>query len=218
MAIAIADHLIDSGLKQEDVSKVVEGMSSYYNRLNMIGNKITSCSACSLRDGCHVPIAGIGPLRPEIVVVSDYPPLGKDDLSIIEVQVVMMMLLSRIPLNVEDIYWTHAVKCRADRVTMGHIKECYVHLVNEIAILQPAAIVALGSVAISSLATEHISINDAIDGEFHFEMGNPQNGSERRIPVIPVYHPRTLMGIDKAEFKDKMNRMWKNIRVISDYL
>ncbi|MNO93920.1 Uracil DNA glycosylase superfamily protein [compost metagenome] len=130
----------------------------------------------------------------------------------IETSVFMMTMFTKIGLKVEDIYWTHAVKCYADRVTMNQVKECHHHLTNEIAMLQPAVIVALGSSAISSLAGEHININDAIGGEFEFDSG------KQMLPVIPLYHPRTLMDLPEREFKAKTNQMWTQIKDISDYL
>lgn len=213
MAIAIADQLISKGMKQEDVSKVVTEMSSYYNRLHLTRNNITSCDACSLRAACKkVPIAGLGPLQPEVLVVSDHPLDNDESTGMIETSVFMMTMFSRIGLKVDDIYWTHAVKCRTDRVSWGHIKECHYHLTNEIAMLQPAVIVALGSAAISSLAGEQLSINDAIGGEFEFDSG------KQMLPVIPVYHPRTLMGLSEKEFRVKSNKIWTQIKEIVDYL
>lgn len=146
MAIALADRLISKGMNQEDVSKVISEMSSYYNRLNSIGNKITSCNACSLRRACDMaPITGMGPLHPEVMVVSDYPLLDQST-GMVDTSVFMMMLLSRISLKVDDIYWTHAVKCRADKVKMTHVNECHVHLHAEITALRPAAIIDRKSV------------------------------------------------------------------------
>jgi DNA polymerase len=216
MNIPFADQLIDEGLPSEAVSKVVTDMASYYNRLHTLGSKITECTACPLSRGCKAAIAGIGPLRPEVLVVSNFPLLPstlknqRTNHGMNEVVMFMMLLFSRVGLTIEDIYWTHAVKCPTNRARMADVKNCLPHLVNEIAMLEPAVIVTLGSTALSALAGESLSIEDAIGTDVHFEAGAKQ------IPVIPLYHPSSV--IDSGDLKSMMQEMWESIKSIKDFL
>lgn len=207
----IEDRLIRLGMDTEDVSEVVSEASFYYSRMNTITSNIRRCTACPLVDQCAGPVAGLGPLRPEIMVISDRP-LPEDSSGIVETSVFMMTMLSRIGLKIEDVYWTYAVKCATEQINMDDVRECFQHLHNEMMTLQPAIVITLGSAATSALKGETISVADAMDEPFIYDAGR------KDVHVFAMPHPRTLMKLPAHEFRDEMDHIWMHIKQIEEYL
>ncbi len=217
MGTSVVEQLIQRGMKREDMVSTLESMNTYYNRLHMISGQIRQCRACPLHRSCgNGPYVGMGELHPKIVVVSDTPKVQKNGLGFMQNMaqhsVFLMNMFLRLGLEAEDVYWTHAIKCPTDDPKMMYALECHTHLANELAVLQPVAIVALGTVAISALAGEAVRIADAVGEEFFFEM------STKSIPVIPIRHPRTLLKLDDDEFEERTSEIWRSIRKIKGYL
>lgn len=215
MNTSFVDQLIDKGMNRDDLAFVGKAMVSHYNRVNEVHTKIAACRECSLRKGCHQVVTGTGELQPEIVVVSDTPDESEDKFGMSgfsQYAIYLMGVLQKVGVHWDQVFWTHAVKCRTDKIKMININDCHVNLVNQLARLRPTAIIALGTTAISSLAGEPVKINDAIGEEFFFELGSES------IPVIPIKHPRNIVDLDKDDFKEETKMVWRALKPLGDLI
>lgn len=214
---SFVDSLIDKGMNREDLAYVSRAMVFRFNQINEVHTKIATCRTCDLYKSCvNRPLSGIGSIDPEIVVISDVPEEREARFGMTgfaEYSIYMMAFFKKLGIEWDDIFWTHAIKCKTDqKTTMATISDCHANLVNQLATLKPTVIVALGTTAISSLAGKPIKIHDAMDEEIYFSIGS------KEVRVIPIEHPRTFLGKDKDEFKEKTRDIWRQLKMVGELI
>lgn len=216
-AKSFVDSLIDKGMNRGDLTDVSRAMVSRFNQINEVHTKVEACRRCDLYESCiNRPLSGIGSMNPEIVVVSDIPEEREARYGMTgfaEYSIYLMAFFKKLGLEWDDIFWTHAVKCKTDeKTTMHHITECLPNLVSQLARLKPTVIVALGTTAISSLQGEPTKIQDAIGEELYFTIGSQE------VPVIAIEHPRSFLSKGEDVFKDKTRDIWRELKAIANII
>lgn len=110
--------------------------------LSLIGNR--DCTDCKLQrnteDVCEM---GTGPGHAQIMVVGKMPNSGRYQQSLEE-------QLLEVGLSPDQIYFTQALKCRnfEDNASNADVKACRQYLENEIGVIKPSHILALGNEAL----------------------------------------------------------------------
>lgn len=95
-------------------------------------------------------------------------------------------IINAMKLKREDVYLCNAVGCRtpANRPPLpDELAACAPHLLEQIELVAPAVIVALGGIAANALLKTDLKI-DALRGRW---------GSFRGIPVMPTFHPAFVL-------------------------
>lgn len=154
----------------------------------------SACQRCPLYESTTNPcIPGTGSLDAKIVLYGEAPGATEEqggEPFIGDSGKLLNDALAKVGLNREDLYITNVVRCRPpDNRTPNarELRECRIYTAEELATIQPAAIVTLGGTPLKSL-TGLTAIGRA-------------RGSVQRLtadyrsdaPVIPTYHPAAAL-------------------------
>lgn len=177
-------------------------------RLEQLNRTIRNCRACQFRSQTSQPVPGQGnPMSPIVFVgegLGEHEDLfGAPFVGI--AGVLLTHILERLGYPRETVYLTNAMRClTADRKpTAAELQPCKVHLEEELAILQPRVVVALGNIALHALVAPDLRISKARGRVFDY----------KGIPVVPTWHPAYILrkrGDDLAEAK---RQMWADLQL-----
>jgi uracil-DNA glycosylase len=186
---------------EEEVEQAKADVKAELLKLN---NECSNCSKCGLSATRKRVISGHGGNQARILFVGSQPleeDEGKDPQGA-EVAELMNRMISRLGLEAEDVYHTLATRCKtpADRppepTEMNH---CRSWLEKEIDLIQPSAIVTLGTISTQHLLQLTSPISK-LRGKWH---------THKSIPVMPTYHPLYLLKKPAAK-----KNVWSDMQAI----
>jgi DNA polymerase len=178
--------------------------------LTDIGNELKQCRKCRLAAEGRAGIMGEGPPGARLMFVGGWPEPG-DEASGRPYSGKAGELLGRIiqamNLNREDVYITHALKCRPPQNTQPKAKDieiCCRFVQREIMAVKPAMIFALGEAAARAML-EDDSPWERLRGRFH---------DYNNIPVMPTCSPEYLLAQPSAkrEAWDDIKRVLQKLK------
>ncbi len=166
-------------------------MPANISSLTEIEEKIKKCHLCPLSKTRKNIVVGEGNPNADLMFIGEAPGANEDETGKPFVGRAGM-LLTKIIENVlhlkrEDIYIANIVKCRPpnNRVpTLEEVASCKPYLLEQIKIINPKLIVALGSTSYHHLSEDYNMPISKIRGEI-LEFGNAK--------LIPTYHPSFLL-------------------------
>lgn len=159
----------------------------------MLVEETTQCKKCPLHKKCNQVVGGYGPPASLFVVgeVSD-----KEDDIIGQpfsnrAGQLLHKLIKEADLNAEDIYFTNTVKCHANKVEQIHIDSCKHWLWEELRLLHPKIVLALGKLPTKLLLNlkSNFKMQDVI--------GKAHTVSYMSAAIFPWYHPNYLLNRGK---------------------
>lgn len=150
---------------------------------------VRSCTLCSLHGSRTQTVFGVGNKNAELLVIGEAP--GRDeDLQgepfVGRAGQLLTAMLKAIDLNREDVYIANILKCRPPNnrdPEPSEISSCNPYLRQQIELIQPKAIFAVGRVAAQALLNSTNSIS-SMRGRLHSYEG---------VPMIASYHPAYLL-------------------------
>ena len=163
------------------------------------------CKLCNLCENCTRPVAGrpfldTGASPAEIMLIGDFPKreditYGKPFSDKLSVQLANLLNTSKLPAD--KIYITNLVKCRPvapngldGRLKIANVQACQVHLIEEIATVNPKLIILFGdSVFRYFYPNESFSDN----------RGKILSNNQFNIPTIATYHPQAMLATAKFD-------------------
>jgi DNA polymerase len=183
---------LDSGLRRNDEVSAVE--QSVQNPIGLnwpeLKQKVKNCTACNLRAGCTQTVFGVGDEHAEWLFVGDWPAEDEETRSepfVGQAGKLLDNMLTAIKLKRGNrVYIANVVKCRppADRnPDADEIATCLPYLHQQIALIKPKLIVALGKTAASALLGRDATLG-SLRGMLHDYQG---------IPLIVTFHPAYLL-------------------------
>ncbi len=166
-------------------------MPANISSLTEIEEKIKKCHLCPLSKTRKNIVVGEGNPNADLMFIGEAPGANEDETGKPFVGRAGM-LLTKIIENVlhlkrEDVYIANIVKCRPpnNRVpTLEEVASCKPYLLEQIKIINPKLIVALGSTSYHHLSEDYNMPISKIRGEI-LEFGNAK--------LIPTYHPSFLL-------------------------
>jgi len=181
-------------------------MPANISSLTEIEEKIKKCHLCPLAKTRKNIVVGEGDPNADLMFIGEAPGANEDETGKPFVGRAGM-LLTKIIENVlhlkrEDVYIANIVKCRPpnNRVpTLEEVASCKPYLLEQIKIINPKLIVALGSTSYHHLSEDYNMPISKIRGEI-LEFGNAK--------LIPTYHPSFLLRNPSAK-KDVFADMLK---------
>ncbi len=174
--------------------------------LDEIEKKVKNCHLCPLAKSRKNVVFGEGNKNAKLMFIGEGPGANEDESGKPFVGRAGM-LLTKIIENVlnlkrEDVYIANIVKCRPpnNRVpTLEEVTACKPYLEEQIAIINPKIIVALGSTSYHHLSDDYSMPISKIRGEI-LEYGDAK--------LVPTYHPSYLLRNPSAK-KDVFADMLK---------
>ena len=163
--------------------------------LAQIARAVAGCCRCSLHKARTQAVPGQGTPHPDILFVGEGPGAEEDEQGLAFVGPAGQLLTKMIEAmgyRREEVFIANVVKCRppANRTPLPEeIEQCLPYLTEQIAILKPKVIVALGATAVKGLLNPTVGIMKLRGNWMSFE----------GIPVMPTYHPAYLLRYPSAK-------------------
>ncbi len=157
--------------------------------LKSLVTDIAACAKCGLHKTRTKTVPGQGNPRPEIMFVGEAPGADEDAQGLAFVGAAGQLLTKMIEamgLSREDVFIANILKCRPPEnrpPTPEETQICMPYLKEQIRLLKPKVIVALGATAVKGLLADEIGITK-LRGQWRTFEG---------IDVMPTFHPAYLL-------------------------
>lgn len=158
--------------------------------LDAIARQVASCTRCPLCRTRNKTVPGQGHSRPALMFVGEGPGADEDAQGLAFVGRAGRLLtdiITAMGLTRDEVFIGNIVKCRPPNnrpPTPEEMAACIPYLKQQIALLQPKVIVALGATAAKGLFGEQKDGISKLRGTWQ---------SYESIPVMPTYHPAYLL-------------------------
>lgn len=152
--------------------------------------QVHACHACKLRAGCTQTVFGVGDEKAEWLFVGEGPGADEDikgEPFVGQAGKLLDNMLTSIRLQRgQNVYIANIVKCRPPNNRTPESEEithCLPYLEQQIALIQPKLIVALGKTAATALLGKEATLG-SLRGRLHQYKGTP---------LLVTYHPAYLL-------------------------
>lgn len=160
---------------------------------------VTHCTACGL-DKCRTQtVFGVGDHQADLLIVGEAPGANEDKQGepfVGRAGQLLNGMLKSIGLERERIFITNILKCRPPNnrdPKPEEVKECLPYLHQQIALLKPKLIVAVGRIAAQNLLQVTTSLGRL--------RGNVHTYAATETPLLVSYHPAYLLRAPKEKAK-----------------
>ncbi len=177
--------------------------------LESLEKGIGECSRCGLSSRRSGFLPGWGSPRARLMFVADAlsaEALQEGSPVHGEAWDLLKKIIKAIDINPEDVFITNAVKCHSEgmaKPSSNEIEACRPWLLNQIKLVNPRVVVALGAVAAQSVLATDEAIS-AIRGRFYYL---------EEYPVMPTFHPEYLLHNPKSK-----GEVWHDIKMVRERL
>ncbi len=176
--------------------------------------QVCGCVKCALSRTRTQTVFGQGRPSARIMFVGEAPGFEEDRQGLAFVGragQLLTRMIAAMGLDREDVFICNVLKCRPPNnraPATDEIASCSPYLIEQIRIIEPEVIVALGAPASQTLLDTRESIG-RLRGQFHdfYASGTPMIGDP--IPVMPTYHPAYLLR--NAQEKP---RAWEDLKLV----
>ena len=171
--------------------------------------KAKACLQCGLRQGCKNVVFGRGSLTPKVCFVGEGPGADEDLQGLPFVGRAGQLLdkiIGAMGLKPNEFYICNVVKCRPPenrKPTLEEMATCMPFLEEQIELLQPQVIVALGGTAATGLLKTTQGIM-SLRGKWL---------SYKGIPVMPTYHPAFVL---RQYTEDVRRAVWDDMKKVME--
>lgn len=162
-------------------------------------------------------VFGVGNPHAELMFVGEAPGADEDlqgEPFVGKAGQLLTKIIETMGYRRSDIYIANVLKCRPDtpgatsgnrRPTPAEMATCLPYLKQQISIIQPKAIVALGAVAMEGLVNNQQTMRD-VRGKWQ-QLEN--------IPLMPTYHPAYLL---RNQSLSEKRKVWEDMLLVLELL
>ncbi|HTV20482.1 MAG TPA: uracil-DNA glycosylase [Polyangiaceae bacterium] len=180
------------------------------DRLGELAEEARACTRCALHEGRSHSVFARGGGASGIVFVGEGPGEEEDRQGLPFVGPAGQLLdrmIAAMQLDREDVYVCNIVKCRPPKNRKPEPDEmacCMPFLAEQLTLLEPRVIIALGATAVQGLlgTTEGIT---RLRGQWKLWRG--------KVPVMPTFHPAYLLRTPQAK-----REVWKDLQEVLRHL
>jgi uracil-DNA glycosylase family 4 len=188
------------------------GFSSIDARFRSLEESILKCQKCVLSRGRTNAVPGEGNLGADLMFVGEAP--GRDE----DIQgrpfvgragQLLTKIISAMKFERKDIFITNVVKCRPPNnrnPNKEEIETCKHYLLEQIEMIKPGVIVALGRVATDFFVQSSLGMT-ALRGKFY---------DYDDIQVMPTFHPSYIIRNEGNKSIKKM--VWEDMKKVMAFL
>lgn len=184
---------------------------TYTQDLDTLREQVRHCTACKLAPTRRNTVFGVGDPQADWLFVGEAPGAEEDRLGDPFVgragQLLDNMLAAMGLHRQTNVYIANVIKCRPPgnrNPEADEVAACRGYLDQQIALIQPRLIVALGRVAAQALLDSQRPLR---------ELRGAQNLAYQNVPVIVTYHPAYLL-----RFPEHKAQAWKDLCLALDTL
>lgn len=175
----------DSEIQQQLFSE----QASSYQSMEDIRVAVQNCRACPLNAKRTNVVFGTGDENAGLVFVGEAPGADEDQQGkpfVGRAGQKLTQIINAIKLSRDDVYITNVLKCRPPdnrNPLPAEIKACEPYLIEQLRLIKPKVICALGTFAAQTLLNTEQPIS-RLRGKFHTYQG---------IKLMPTYHPAFIL-------------------------
>jgi len=203
------------GARRADAAVVAEKAA----RLRALDeSQVRGCTKCGLCKTRTTTVFGQGSADARLVFVGEAPGFEEDRQGLAFVgragQLLTKMIVA-MGLARDDVFICNVLKCRPPNnrdPSADEILSCSPYLLEQLGIIQPEVIVALGSPASKTLLSTASSVGK-LRGRFHDYYPSGIAGVGAAILVMPTYHPAYLLR-NPAE----KGKAWEDLQMVMTHL
>lgn len=173
--------------------------------LALLHTQMQQCHLCDLSKHRHRVLSGFGNLHADVMFIDGSPSMVEDEsgnsFSGRSGTSLQKMIENVLGLNINDIYLTHALKCRPSHhhtILESELSSCKPYLLKQIELVNPKIIVTLGELAYTSLVKNADSFENIRGQKIPYENKT----------LVPIYHPSHLLrnpSLKKCTMDDLIN-------------
>jgi DNA polymerase len=170
-----------------------------------------ACVRCShLASARRTVVFGVGSIDAELMFVGEAPGADEDQQGepfVGKAGQLLTKIIQTMSLSRETVYIANILKCRPDtpgqsagnrKPTPDEMKTCIPYLHEQIDLIRPKVLVALGATAVEGLLGKTAGIT-RLRGQWH---------TYRGIPLMPTYHPAYLL---RNQALSEKRRVWEDM-------
>jgi DNA polymerase len=164
-------------------------MSSKQKRLDVLNNEVVNCQLCRLEGSRIKTVFGEGNVDAKVMFVGEAPGQSEDETGrpfVGRAGKLLDNMIASMGMKREDVYIANICKCRPPgnrKPYQDEMENCKPYLLDQIRVVNPKVIVALGNSALGSLT--------GIEGGITTRCGNWEERAYWKI--MPCYHPSALL-------------------------
>ena len=179
------------GFEYSDPFSVNEPISNEVpTTLEELVSNISSCHLCDLSKSRRQSMSGYGNPNANLMIIDFTVSPSEDTYNTYYTgrsgETLKKMVENVLYLNVDDIYFTHAIKCKtlnSNTPSASEFNSCKSYLFAQIDFIKPKVIVTLGADAYYKVTGEHENFEDVRGHVIDF----------KNYKLIPIYHPGFLL-------------------------
>lgn len=184
-------------------------------RLDVLAAQVSECRLCPLHEGRTQTAFSRGTHGATVAFIGEAPGMDEDAQGVSFVGragVLLDRMIVAMGLTLDEVYMTNVCKCRPPKnrtPTPEEMGACMPYLREQIALVQPRVIVALGATAAKGLLGSTAGIR-ALRGAWKLY--------DRSIPLMPTYHPAYLLRETEAGNLDAKRDVWRDLQAVMERL
>lgn len=179
---------------------------------------VRNCTKCELSATRTQTVFGQGSAAARLVFVGEAPGYEEDRQGLAFVgpagQLLSKMIVA-MGLSREDVFICNVLKCRPPNnrdPSADEILACRGHLAEQLRLIEPEVVVALGAPASKTLLNTAVSIGK-LRGRFHDYYPSGVHGEGPSIPLMPTYHPAYLL-----RSPSEKGKTWDDLQLVMQLL
>ncbi|MCX6968013.1 MAG: uracil-DNA glycosylase [Verrucomicrobia bacterium] len=216
--LATAKAAAPSPLPPQRASTSAPASGSKAERLEALRKQLVACAKCPqlAANRSHV-VFGVGNPEAELMFVGEAP--GEDeDLQgepfVGKAGQLLTKIIEAMGFTRNDVYIANVLKCRPDmppgqsgnrKPRPEEMATCLPHLIEQIEIIQPKCLVALGATAMEGLLGQPVVMRD-VRGRWH---------AFKNIPLMATYHPAYLL---RNQSLTEKRKVWEDMLQVLEKL
>ena len=179
------------------------------NSIKKLEEMVYKCQKCGLSKTRNNIVFGAGDLNAQLMFVGEAPGFDEDMQGkpfVGKAGKLLTKIIESIGLTREQVFIANILKCRPPgnrNPNLDEIENCFPYLFEQIDIIKPKIICALGKFAAQTLLNSHVPIS-RLRGKFY---------DYRGIKLMPTYHPAYLLRNSSGK-KD----VWQDMKAIAKFL
>jgi uracil-DNA glycosylase family 4 len=192
--------------------------SNKEQRLTSVRDRVCGCTKCAhLARSRSQTVFGVGNPDAEIMFIGEAPGADEDQQGepfVGRAGQLLTKIIKAMGFEREDVYIANILKCRPDMPagsfgnrapTPAEMQMCRPYLVEQIDIIQPKALVALGAVAVEGLLGTRGTMRE-LRGRWHTYNGTP---------LMITYHPAYLL---RNQSPSEKRKVWEDMLQVLERL
>jgi uracil-DNA glycosylase len=159
------------------------------SKLFLLERQVAGCVKCTLNHTRSRTVFAKGNSQAKLMIIGDAPRLYEEQEGIPfadKAGYLLKLMLLSVGLSEQDAYFTNVLKCRVaeNKVPLpDEIAHCKNYLAEQISLVAPQVLLALGSTAGHALIKKSASINQLREDLYYYD----------KIPCLISYHPAHLL-------------------------